>query len=58
MYESSIVADDTIGSNQHVVGDWVSKHFNTKRIGDDFFGLLVKVGVDEGDVVVAGDTVS
>ena len=58
MDQSSVVADHTVSSDEHVVGDGVSEHFNTEGISDDFLSLLVKIGVDEGYVIVAGDAVT
>lgn len=58
MDKSTVVADDTVSSHKHVIGHGVSEHFDPESVSDDFFGLLVEVRMDEGNVVVACDTVS
>lgn len=58
VHEAAVVADHAVSSHKHVVGDWVSENFDAESVGDDFFGLLIKIGVDESDVIVAGDTVA
>jgi hypothetical protein len=56
--QAAVVADHAVSSHEHVVGDWVSEHFDSQSVGDDFFGLLIEIGVNESDVIVAGDTVT
>jgi hypothetical protein len=58
MHKTSIVTNHTVSSDKHIVGNRVSEHLNTQSISDNLFSLLVQIGVDEGDVVVASDTVS
>lgn len=58
MHESSVVTNNAVGANQQVVGDGVLEDLDAKGVGDDLFGLLVEVGVDEGHVVVAADAVA
>lgn len=56
--ESAVVAEDTVGADEQVVGDGVAEDLDAEGVGDDLLGLLVEVGVDEGHVVVAGDAVA
>lgn len=56
--ETSVIAQNTIGSNQHVIGDRVSKDFNSQSISDDLFRLFIQVRVNQGNVVIACDTIS
>lgn len=46
MDETSVVADDTVGSNEHIVGHWVSEDFDTESISNNFFSLLIQIGVN------------
>ena len=58
MDKTSVVAEDTVSSDEHIVCDGISEDFNTQSVSDDFFGLLVKIWMNEGNVIVASDTVS
>jgi hypothetical protein len=48
-----LIAQRTIASHEDVTSHRLSKHFYLQRIGDDFLGLTINVGVNERDVVVA-----
>ncbi len=58
MHQTSVVTYHAVSSHQHVVGYWVSEHFHTESVSDNFFSLLIKIGVDKSDVIVAGNTVT
>lgn len=58
MHEPSVVADDTIGAHQHVVGDGVAEHFDAESVCNNLFCFLVQIGMDDRHVVVAGYAVS
>lgn len=58
MYETALVCDGTITSDEDVVGDGLAEYFDLEDVCDDFFRFAVDVGVDECDVVVAGDDVA
>lgn len=58
MYETALVGDGTITSDKDVVGDRLPEYLDFEDVCDDFLCFAVDVGVDECDVVVAGDDVS
>ena len=58
MDQATVVAEDAVGAHQHVVGNGVAEHLNTESVGYYFFSLFVQVGVDQGNVIIAGDAVA
>jgi hypothetical protein len=48
-----LIAQRTIAPHEDVTSHRLPKHFYLQRIGDDFLGLTINVGVNERDVVVA-----
>ena len=58
MYETALIADDTITSNEDVISDSLSEDLDLEDICDDFFGFTVNVWMDEGDIIVACNHVS
>lgn len=58
MYETALVCDGTVASDEDVVGDGLAEYFDLEDVCDDFLGLAIDVGVDECDIVIAGDDVA
>lgn len=58
MHETTLVGDGTITSDEDVVGDCLPEHLDLEDVCDDFFCFAIDVGVDECDVVVAGNDVA
>ena len=56
--EGALVAYPAVTPDEDVVGNGLPEDFDLEDVGDDLFGLAVNVGVDEGDIVVAGDDVA
>lgn len=57
MDETSLVAERTVRSDEHVAGDRLTEDLDLEHVGDDLLRLPVNVRVDEGHVVVARDHV-
>lgn len=53
MYQTTLIRQGTVRSNENVGGDGLSENFDFEGIGDDFFRFTVDIRVDERDVVVA-----
>lgn len=58
VHERALVAYPAVTSDEDVVGDGLPEDFDLEYVGNDLFSLAVNVGVDEGDIVVAGDDVA
>jgi hypothetical protein len=58
MHNPALVRDHTIASNKDIVRNCLTEDLDLEHIRDDLLCLSVNVGVDEGDIVVAGDDVS
>jgi len=57
MYDTALVRNCTVTSNEDVIGNCLTEDFDFEDVSDDFFCLAVDVRVNKGDVVVAGDYV-
>ena len=53
MYQTTLIRQGTVRSDENVGGDGLSENFDFEGIGDDFFRFTVNIRVDERDVVVA-----
>lgn len=58
MYETALVGDGTITSDEDVVGDRLAEYLNLEDVCDDFFRFAIDVRVDECDVIVGSDDVA
>jgi hypothetical protein len=57
-YSTHLVRQRTVRSNKHIRRNRLPEHLDLERVGDNLLCLAVNVGVDEGDIVVAGNDVA
>ena len=57
MHDATLIRDDGIGADEHVVGDCLPENLNLEHVRDDLLRLAVDVWVHERNVVVARDNV-
>jgi hypothetical protein len=53
-----LVGQCHVGTNKDIIGDGLTENFDTKDIGDYFFGFAFEIGVDKCDVVVGDYDIS
>ena len=58
MHDSSLVGQCHVGTDKDVIGDGLTENFDTKNIGDYFFGFAFEIGVDKCDVVIGDYDIS
>ncbi len=58
VHNASLVVKRRVAAHQDIVGNGVAEYLDLEHVGYDLLGLLVQVGVDERDVVVARDHVA
>ncbi len=58
MDKPPIITQNTIGTNEHIIGNGVPKDLNAQRIRNDLFRLLIKIWMDQGHIIITSDTVS
>jgi hypothetical protein len=58
VHNTAQIIKHTIAAHQDIIGDCVAENFNIQNVGNDFLSFLVQIGMDQSDVVVAGDHVA
>ena len=58
MHKPPIITQNTIRPNEHIIGNRVPKDLNSQRIRNNLLRLLIKIRMDQGHIIIAGDTVS
>jgi hypothetical protein len=58
MDEAAVVCEGAVAADEDVVCDGLSEYLYFEDVCDDLLCLAVEIGVDECDVVIAGDDVS
>lgn len=58
MYQTTLVAEGHVAADEDVVGNGLPEDLDTEDVGDDLLCLALKIGVNEGDVVVGDDDVT
>mmetsp|Transcript_46829 Transcript_46829/g.141855 ORF Transcript_46829/g.141855 Transcript_46829/m.141855 type:complete len:304 (-) Transcript_46829:106-1017(-) len=57
MDHSPLIGELRVRSDQSLTGDGLTEHLHSQYVRDDVLSLSINVGMDEGDVIVAGDDV-
>ena len=58
MNDATLIGEQRIAADENAIGDGLSKALDVQCIREDLFGFLVQIGMDERDVIVAGNDIS
>jgi hypothetical protein len=57
-YQTTLVAQSAVGSDKDVIGNSLSEDLDLQDIGNDLLSLTVDIGVNQCNVVVAGNNIA
>src|SRR5690349_24720336 len=57
-YQTTLVAQSAVRSNEDVIGNSLSEDLDLQDVGNNLLSLAIDIGVNQCDVIVAGNNVA
>ena len=58
MNDAALIGEQRVAADENAIGNGLPKALDVQCIREDLFGFLVQIGMDESDVIVAGNDIA